>query len=203
MHAFYSEILGFIEASRYILLFFSTALGSPVVMIAAGYLIHIKQLEFWAAYGTIVAADITGDVIWYWVGRIGARPFLERFGSRVGIPHGTVARLEKLFHRYHERILIGSKLTMGFGFAIGVLAVAGMMRVPFWRYLGINLSGELVWALLPIGIGYYYGNLSDFLPPEFRLAFVIAGLVITIFLMRYAFKKLSSAEWGDDEQPDA
>ena len=138
MHALYSDIVSFVEASRYILLFFSTTLGSPVVMIAAGYLIHIKQLEFWAAYGTIVAADITGDIIWYWIGRIGARPFLERFGSRFGIPPGTVERLERLFHHYHERILIGSKLTMGFGLAIGVLAVAGMMRVPFWRYLAVT-----------------------------------------------------------------
>ena len=203
MHALYSDIVSFVEASRYILLFFSTTLGSPVVMIAAGYLIHIKQLEFWAAYGTIVAADITGDIIWYWIGRIGARPFLERFGSRFGIPPGTVERLERLFHHYHERILIGSKLTMGFGLAIGVLAVAGMMRVPFWRYLGINLSGELVWALMPIGIGYYYGNLSDFLPPEFRLAFVAVGLVLTIVAMRYALKKLSSAEWDAVERSDA
>jgi membrane protein DedA with SNARE-associated domain len=192
-----ASVVAFVGASRYILLFLSTILGSPVVMIAAGYLVHLHHLDFWAAYGTIVAADIIGDIGWYWAGYFGARPFLERFGPRFGITSHAIDRLERLFHRYHERILVGSKLTMGFGFAIGVLAVAGMLRLPFWRYLIVNLSGELLWALIPIGIGYYFGNLSELLPPPFRLAFVLVGLVIVILAARYALKKAVSKEWAD------
>ncbi|HVW71724.1 MAG TPA: DedA family protein [Candidatus Paceibacterota bacterium] len=190
-----ANIVGIISASRYGLLFFTTLLGSPVVMIGAGYLIHIHQLDFWPAYATIVAADIVGDIGWYWVGRRGARPFLEKYGSYMGITDDVICRLEERFKNYHEWILIISKLTMGFGVAIGVLAVAGMMRVPFGRYLAINLSGELLWALIPIGIGYYFGNISDLFPPSLRYGFVAFGFVIMIFAMRYALKKLAAREW--------
>lgn len=190
-----SWIVALIGASRYGLLFATTLFGSPIVMIAAGYLVHIGQLEFWAAYATIVAADIVGDIGWYWIGRVGARPFLLRFGKYFGVTTELIDRLEARFLKYHERILIISKLTMGFGVAIGVLAVAGLMRVPFWRYLGINLSGELLWALIPIAIGYYYGNLIDFLPPSFRLIFVGIGLIVAIVITRTAIKKLSEQKW--------
>lgn len=195
MSAVLSSLLGLIEASRYGLLFVTTLFGSPIVMIAAGYLIHIHQLDFWAAYGTIVAADITGDIVWYWVGRKGARAFLLKYGKHFDITEDIIERLEKRFNRYHEWILIISKLTMGLGLAIGVLAVAGMMRVPFWRYLGINLSGELLWALIPIAIGYYYGNFTDFIPPGFRWIALLAGLAIVILVTRTAVKKLASREW--------
>ncbi len=191
----FSGFIALIEASRYGLLFVSTLLGSPVVMIAAGYLIHIGQLEFWAAYGTIVAADIAGDVMWYWIGRVGARPFFARFGSYVGVTPELIEKLEARFHTYHERILIISKLTMGLGVAIAVLAVAGMMRVPFWRYLFVNLSGELIWALIPIAIGYYFGNISDLLPPSFRIWFALFGIIVLFFVMRSTLKKLSKKDW--------
>jgi membrane protein DedA with SNARE-associated domain len=195
MTAVFSSLLAFIEASRYGLLFITTLFGSPIVMIAAGYLIHIHQFDFWAAYATIVAADITGDVVWYWVGRKGARTFFLKYGNYFGITEDIIERLERRFLKYHEWILIISKLTMGLGLAIGVLAVAGMMRVPFWRYLGINISGELLWALIPIAIGYYYGNLTDFIPPGFRWIAVILGLAVVILVSRTAIKKLATKEW--------
>jgi membrane protein DedA with SNARE-associated domain len=195
MEHLYLALVGFVEASRYGLLFFTTLLGSPLVMIAAGYLVHIGQLDFWPAYGTIVAADIVGDIGWYWVGRRGARPFLLRYGSYFGVSPSMLERLEKKFLQFHERILIISKLTMGLGVAIGVLAVAGMMRVPFWRYLGINLSGELLWALIPIGIGFYFGNVSDYLPPSFRLVSVVLAIVAVAIALRVVLKKLAEKEW--------
>ncbi len=195
MYPTLSGLVALIEASRYGLLFFTTLLGSPVVMIAAGYFIHIGQLEFWAAYGTIVAADIVGDIGWYWIGRIGARPFLLRFGHYFGLTEYLIARLEKRFLAFHERILIINKLTMGFGLAIATLAVAGMMRVPFWRYLAINLSGELLWALIPIAIGFYFGNLTDYIPSSLRLISVLVAFVAAIVLMRHGLKKLAAREW--------
>jgi membrane protein DedA with SNARE-associated domain len=195
MDALLTSLIGLIGASRYGLLFFTTLLGSPVVMIGAGYLIHLHQLDFWPAYGTIVAADLVGDVGWYWAGRHGARPFLIKYGHYFGITAGIIDRVEARFLKYHEWILVISKLTMGLGVAIGVLAVAGMMRVPFWRYMALNVSGELLWALIPIGIGYYFGNISEYLPPSLRLAFVVAALIVLVVLMRYVLRKFAEKEW--------
>ena len=97
MGIFFTTAMGVIGASRYGLLFFTTLLGSPVVMIGAGYLVSVHQLDFWAAYGTIVAADIVGDIGWYWIGRQGARPFFKRFGIYFGITPDIIDRLEARF----------------------------------------------------------------------------------------------------------
>lgn len=191
----FTTIVSLIEASRYGLLFVGTLFGSPIVMVAAGYLAHIHQLDFFPAYLTVVAADIVGDIGWYWIGRVGARPFLLHYGHHFGMTQELVDRLESKFLQYHERILITSKLTMGFGVAIAVLAVAGMMRVPFWRYLGINISGELLWALIPLTLGYYFGNISDLVPVSLRYGFVFVVFIAGIFLMQLALRKLAVREW--------
>ncbi|MBU6323077.1 MAG: DedA family protein [Patescibacteria group bacterium] len=195
MYPLITGLVAFVEASRYGLLFVSTLFGSPVVMIAAGYLIHAGQLDFWLAYATIVSADIVGDIGWYWIGRIGARPFLLRFGHYFGLTEELIARLEERFLKYHARILIINKLTMGFGIAIATLAVAGMMRVPFFRYLAINVSGELLWAIMPIAIGFYFGNLTDYIPASLRLVSLAVALVAAILFMRYGLKRLAKKEW--------
>jgi membrane protein DedA with SNARE-associated domain len=109
MNGILGALITFIGVGRYGILFLTTLLGSPVVMIAAGYLVHIGQLDFWLAYVTIVAADIVGDIGWYWVGRVGARPFLLRFGHIFGVTPFLVDKLEARFLKYHERILIVSK----------------------------------------------------------------------------------------------
>ncbi len=195
MSGLITSIVALIGVSRYGLLFLGVLVGSPVVMLAAGYLIHAHQFDFLAAYLTIVSADLVGDVGWYWAGRFGARPFLLKYGHYFGISEKLIERLEARFLRYHELILIINKLTMGFGLAIATLAVAGMMRVPFFRYLALNITGELIWALIPIGIGYYFGNVIDYFPLSVRWIFFLGSLVGAFFLLRYLLKRLARSEW--------
>lgn len=195
MDALFASIISFIGATRYGFLFVGTFIGGPPLMVAAGYFIHTHQLEFIPTYLTFVSADIVGDIVWYWVGRKGARSFLERYGRHFGFSHELVERLEQRFLKYHDRILIISKLTMGFGVAIAVLTVAGIMRVPFWRYLGINIAGELLWALIPLSIGFYFGDIADTLPSSVHLWFVIMSFIATIGMMRFVVKKIATKEW--------
>ena len=192
---FLTALFTFLEQSKYVLIALGSYFEGSAVMMATGLLWHIEAVSFWPACAALLVGDILADITWYTVGRFAARSFFMRWGHFIGVTPGNIDRIEKRFHRYHTKILIVSKLTMGFGLAVPILTVAGMLRVPFTRYLVINIIGGLLWVPLLMGIGYYFGNVLQYIPKDFQIALLIAIPVIFFFVLRSVNKKLSKIEW--------
>lgn len=131
-----------------------------------------------------MTADFVGDILWYWVGYKVAEPFLRRFGHIFGIDHKVFERIEGVFQRHDTKILFISKITMGFGFAIATLLAAGATRVPFRKYVILNLLGGFVWTGLLMAVGFFLGNTYLSVAKGFRIAFIIASAVIIALLLR-------------------
>ncbi len=188
-------LIAALEASKYFLLFGGAYLEGTVVMLTAGALWHAGVLQFWPAYIALILGDILSDTMWYFIGRIGARPFLLRWGSYLNATPEVIEKVERRFNRYHTSILIVSKLTMGFGFAVATLMTAGLMRVPFYRYFLINLLGGFVWIFALLEAGYYFGNVLSAVPPQLQLAVGLCGVALAIVALRYASRKLATMDW--------
>ena len=104
-------------------------------------------------------------------------------------------KVEGKFHEHHLRILVVSKLTMGFGFATAILATAGMLRVSFVRYLTINILCGLLWVAFLISIGYYFGNVLSGIPRDVQIVGTI-GMVIAFFIgTKVISSNLIRVEW--------
>lgn len=131
----------------------------PILSIFFGALIKIGAFPFWPIYFSLMAGDLIGDVLWYEVGRHFASRFIRRFGKYFNLTPENIERATKIFHKYHEKILIFSKLTSGFGLAIVTLMVAGMVRIPFAKYIMINFLGQFFWTGLLLAAGYFLGDI--------------------------------------------
>jgi len=191
-------IAGFIaalESSKYVLIFAGSYLEGTVVMLATGALWHARLVDFWPSYLALILGDILSDTMWYFIGRIGARPFLLRWGAYFNATPEVVEKIERRFNQYHTSILIVSKLTMGFGFAVATLMTAGLMRVPFSRYFMINLIGGFIWVFALMATGYYFGNILEAVPHQLQIIVGIGGFVLAIVALRYASKKLATMDW--------
>ncbi len=103
--------------------------------------------------------------------------------------------MERRFHHYHTKILVISKLTMGFGLAVPILMVAGMLHVPYTRFLTINILCGIIWILALMGIGYYFGNLLVYIPKDFQIAMAIAVPIGFFFLLREITQRLKTLNW--------
>src|SRR5271154_5557510 len=125
----------FFNFSKYAIIFIGCIVEGPIVMMTSGFLWRFGQFDLVPMYLALMSGDFVADIGWYFVGRHGARGLIDRFGRYVGITDENIIRVEKLFQKYQNRILILSKLTAGFGFATVILMVAGMLRVPFKRYV--------------------------------------------------------------------
>jgi membrane protein DedA with SNARE-associated domain len=190
-----APILAFFEASKYALLFVGSFLEGTAVMLTGGVLVQLGETSFWPTYFALLGGDILSDLMWYGIGYFGARGFVNRWGYLINATPENVAKLEERFHRYHTRILVISKLTMGFGLAAAILATAGMLRVSLLRYTAINVICGFIWVFLIMIIGYYFGNVLALVPKEFQ--FLMVGIVLVAFVVFFQWlsKKLATVNW--------
>lgn len=127
-----------------------TMLLAVAAYAAAGHLdIRIVALAGWL--GAVVGADIG-----YAAGYAGGRPFVERFGRIFRLNTGHLAQTELFFTRYGDWSIVVARFILGLRTWFSVLA--GMSRMPFWRFQLFSAIGALGWAILISAIGYTLGN---------------------------------------------
>jgi membrane protein DedA with SNARE-associated domain len=185
MDVFIQNVAFWINSSKYILLFIGCIAEGPVVMLASGFLYHLGQFNFWPMYFALVIGDFVADIGWYILGRFGARQTVFKFGHFVGLTSESLERVGGWFNKYHQKILIISKLTMGFGFATVVLLVAGMYKVPFKNYFFINLIGGFIWTMILLTVGYFVGNIFTLIPGPAKATFLTVAAISIIFGLRF------------------
>ena len=102
------------------------------------------------------AGATAGADIGYLVGYKGGRPFVERFGSFFRIRPEHIARSELFFARHGDRAILAGRFVLGMRTWGSMLA--GMSRMPFWRFQLLSAIGGLAWAVV-IGVaGYLVGS---------------------------------------------
>jgi membrane protein DedA with SNARE-associated domain len=155
----------------------------PILAMICGLLIKLGDIPFIPAYTALMIGDLIGDVVWYNIGYYFGPLFIGRFGKYFGITENGVATVKRIFHKYSNQILIISKITMGFGFALVTLVTAGITKIPFGRYLALNFLGQFVWTGLLLYVGYLLGNLYTYANDILSKITVLALGVIIFFSM--------------------
>ena len=137
-------------------------------------------------FGFLGAA--VGGNVGYYLGYKGGRPFVERFGSIFHIRPEHIARSEMFFARHGDKAVLGARFILGLRTWGSMLA--GMARMPFWRFQLFSALGALGWALV-VGIaGYLLGNNLPLIAAILR-GIGIGGVVIvvliaiTLFVLRW------------------
>lgn len=126
-----------------------------------------------------------GADLGYFLGFKGGRPFVERFGSWFNIRPEHIARSELFFARYGDRAILAARFVLGLRTWGSMLA--GMARMPFWRFQLFSAIGGLAWASL-IGVaGYLLGSNLPLLEAIIRTiglgGLVIVGLLALILVV--------------------
>jgi membrane protein DedA with SNARE-associated domain len=124
-------------------------------------------------------ATTAGADIGYYLGFKGGRPFVERFGHMFHIRPEHIAVSELLFARHGDKAILAARFIPGLRTWGSMLA--GMARMPFWRFQLFSAAGTLAWAAVAGGAGYLVGSNLPQLEAMFR-GFGIGGLVFLMML---------------------
>ena len=120
-----------------------------------------------------------GADIGYLLGFKGGRPFVERFGSVFRIRPEHIARSELFFARHGDKAVLAARFVLGLRTWGSMLA--GMARMPFWRFQLFSALGGLAWATV-IGVaGYLLGSNLPLLEAIIR-GIGLGGLVLVVLL---------------------
>ena len=102
------------------------------------------------------AGATAGADLGYYLGYKGGRPFVERFGSTFHIRPEHIAQSEMFFARHGDKAVLGARFVLGLRTWGSMLA--GMARMPFWRFQLFSVIGALGWAVAIGAAGYLIGD---------------------------------------------
>ncbi len=186
--SFVPHFLLFLAGFRYVLLFIGIVVEGPILMVASGILIHIGFFDAVTAFWVIILGDLVGDIIWYYIGYYFAEPLIRKYGKILKITPEIFEKAKGLFHKYHVKILLISKLTIGFGMSLATLMAAGATKVPFKKYIALNFLGEVVLVGVLLSLGYFFGQLYNTIADTMKIYFVV-GFVGVIGVSSFYFTK--------------
>ncbi len=182
------NFLLFLVGYKYLLLFLGIVIEGPILMVASGILIHIKFFDLTTAFIVILAGDLVGDVVWYYIGYFFAGPFIKKYGKFIKITPEVFENAKGLFHKYHVKILLISKITIGFGMSLATLMAAGATRVSLKKFLMLNFLGEIILVSVLLSVGYFFGQLYNSIADTMKIYFVV-GAIVVMGISTYYFTK--------------
>ena len=136
-----------------------------------------------------VCAATLGDNLGFVVGSYGGRPLLERYQRALRIRPAVIARGEELFARYGAATVFVARFIAGMRIIAGPLA--GVLRMPWRKFLLFNFLGAVLWVSVISGVGYLFGRHWDALVGLVQDAniVIVIGVVMVCVLFWWRRRK--------------
>jgi membrane protein DedA with SNARE-associated domain len=129
---------------------------SEVVLPLAGFTIDRGELSFIGVLTASTAGSMVGAWLLYAAGRMGGRPFVERYMRALRLRPDDLDRAERWFTRRGDWIIAAGRLVPGVRSIVSV--PAGMLRMPLLRFSVLTFIGSAVWNAALIGLGWGLGT---------------------------------------------
>ena len=146
---------------------------------------HELNLGLIILVGTL--ACTLGDNLGYWIGHHGGRPLLHRYQRVFRITDEKIARGEKLFERFGPTTIFFARFVFGMRVIAGPLA--GVLRMPWRRFVLFNFLGAAIWVTVISCVGYFFGQhwqrLLEIVGRANLVVFVVALAVVWLLWRRY------------------
>jgi membrane protein DedA with SNARE-associated domain len=169
--------LGFSATFKYLLLFLGVIIEGPILMVICGFFLRLDALEFIPLFIALFTGDLLADAIWYYIGAHYGERVIVKHGKIFGVTPERFEKVKELFFRYHDHILLISKVTVGFGMAIPVLIVAATTKVSFKRFMFLNAIGEFILVAVLLAVGYLFGELYNSIAEGFKEVFAVTAII--------------------------
>jgi membrane protein DedA with SNARE-associated domain len=157
------QTLEFVLRHGYMVLFatvMAEQIGLPIpalpVLLSVGALAGMGKMSLFPALLISVIACLIADLVWYGLGRSRGGPILSLL-CRISLePDSCVRRTENMFLRQGARSLIFAKFVPGLSTAAPPLA--GMFRMPVWKFCLFDAAGSVVWVGAYTAVGLLFRN---------------------------------------------
>jgi membrane protein DedA with SNARE-associated domain len=152
-------------------------LPSEVIMPFSGYLVYSGRFSlFWVAVAGGFGC-LWGSLLSYWIGAVGGRPLIEKYGKYILMSKHDLDIADKWFARWGmSAVFVGRLLPVIRTF---ISFPAGIARVNLFYFSIYSFVGSVIWSYFLGWIGFKLGENWNNLKSYFHGAdYIIGGLII-------------------------
>lgn len=135
--------------------FIGTIIPGHTLIIGAGFLSSLELLSLPRVMILASVGAILGDLFSYHIGRRWGHKLLSRYGRYIFFKEAQIERTKKLLNAHPGKALILGRFVA----VTRALApfLAGISRVPWFKFLCFNIIGGIIWAVSSVLAGFIFG----------------------------------------------
>ncbi|MCR5175243.1 MAG: DedA family protein [Anaerovibrio sp.] len=164
---------------------------SELILGFAGYMIYIDRMTFLMATTAGMIGGMLGSVFAYYVGHLGGRPFVDKYGKYFFVKASHVDIAQEWFDKYGIKAVFFSRMLPVVRTFISL--PAGFAHVNMRKFFFYTFIGSLPWTILILAIGYTLGEgwrVMMEVGHEISIIFcIILVVVVAVLYLRYRRKK--------------
>lgn len=186
-------IIQFLSEYGYWIILPLMIIEGPIVTLIAAFMASLGVFNIYVIFLLSILGDVLGDVIFYWIGRKGGIHFVRRVGKYIGITEELVVKMEKFFASHGGKTIFAVKSTTGLCWATFI--AAGIVKMPFRKFVGYSVLGGLVWSGFLVIMGYFFGYLYEQIVDYINYSgLIIGGLAVIFFVGLGLYKKYETKD---------
>ncbi|MFJ8792325.1 DedA family protein [Streptomyces sp. NPDC102462] len=137
---------------------------------------------------------VVGDSIGYAIGRKGGRPLLAWLGKKFPkhFSEGHIATAERSFEKWGMWAVFFGRFVALLRIFAGPLA--GVLHMPYWKFLIANVLGGICWAGGTTAVIYYVGVVAEDWLKRFSWLGLVAAVLIGLTSMLVLRRKAKKAQ---------
>ena len=137
----------------YIILALLVLIEGPIATLLGAAAASAGLMRAWGVFAAAAIGNLTADIGWYSLGYLGKGNWIRKLGRMFGVRESLVQHLEQHMIKHAVRVLFIAKLTLSF--VIPSLIAAGLLRIPWKRWLPALVAAETLWTGSLVLIGFY------------------------------------------------
>jgi membrane protein DedA with SNARE-associated domain len=151
----------------------------------SGFLVFKGELSLWGVAVAGAVGCVLGSIPAYYLGALGGRPLVEKYGKWLLISHHDLSLADRWFEKYGEIIIFLGRLLPGVRSFIAF--PAGVSRMHMGRFVVYTFIGSLIWCYVLAYVGMKLGENWPSLKVyfhQFHTVLIVAAVVLVVWYVR-------------------
>ena len=188
-------LLNFYGSTLYLIVFgilVFCGVGIPIpediTLLAVGLMVYYGLMQFSSAMAVCLTGVLLGDSLMFFLGAKYGRKLTKRWLFHKLLPDDRLDAVRRKFNERGDKLLFAARFMPGF--RAPIFFSAGLLHVPFKRFIVYDGAAALISVPTIMGLVYIFGDNLDAVirwirRVEHGILFVIAGILVLVVAKWY------------------
>ena len=181
----------------YFVLALLVLIEGPIAVLAASAAASAGLMRPGLVFLSAAIGNLTSDTLWWRLGYSGKPEWIHAIGRRLKIRESLIEHLKHNLVKHATRVMFLSKVTLSF--SIPTLIAAGLLRIPWRRWIPWYILAEVLWTGSLVLVGYYATAAVTHVAEGIELLVLPISLSLIAVLVLWGRRLLKRLEQEEDQ----